>query len=39
MEFDHWGFDQDDIAWLKDASPKGLERTLKGSQFVIVRVR
>lgn len=37
--FDHWGFDQDDVAWLKDPSPKGLERTLKRLQFVVVRVR
>ena len=37
VEFDHWGFDEDDIAWLKEPSSKGLRHTPKGLQFVIVR--
>lgn len=37
VEFDQWGYDDDDIAWLKEPSPKGLKYTLTGLQFVVVR--
>lgn len=37
VEFDQWGYDGDDIAWLKEPSPKGLKCTPTGLQFVVVR--
>ena len=37
VEFDQWGYDDDDITWLKEPSPKGLKCTPTGLQFVVVR--
>lgn len=39
VEFDQWGYDEDDIAWLKEPSPKGLNCTPTGLQFVVIRER
>lgn len=37
VEFDQWGYDDDDIAWLKEPLPKGLKYTPTGLQFIVVR--
>lgn len=38
VDFEQWGLDQDDIAWLDEPPPKGLYVTLKGLNFVFERV-
>lgn len=38
VDFEQWGFDQDDIAWLDEPPPKGLDVTMKGLNFVFERV-
>ena len=37
VDFEQWGLDQGDIAWLDEPLPNGVESTLKGLDFVAVR--